>query len=79
MNSPLITGAVDDIILDKLNIPSLHIQIGKSLKFCIQSEMYLNFAGVVDKHITSIEKNVFPTHQEGQKFMEDFLKNVYTK
>ena len=41
--------------------------------------MYLNFAGVVDKHITSIEKNVFPTHQVGQKFMEDFLKNVYTK
>ena len=79
MNSPLITGAVDDIILDKLNIPSLHIQIGKSLKICIQSEMYFNFAGVVDKHITSIEKNVFPTHQEGQQFIEDFLKNVYTK
>jgi hypothetical protein len=79
VNSPLITGAVDDIILDKLNISSLHIQIGKSLKFCIQSEMYLNFAGVVDKHITCIEKNVFPTHQKGQQFMEDFLKNVNTK
>ena len=38
--------------------------------------MYLNFAGVVDKHITSIEKNVYPTHQEGQNFMEDFLKAV---
>ena len=36
----------------------------------------LTVPGVVDKHITSIEKKVFESHKEGLEFMEDFLKNV---
>jgi hypothetical protein len=34
---------------------------------------------VVDKHIKEIEKTVFPTLQEGEKFMDDFLKEVLVK
>ena len=36
----------------------------------------LSIPGVVDKHIKEIEKTILPTCQEGEKFMDTFLKEV---
>ena len=58
VNSPLVTGPPDRLVLDLLNLPSLHILIG-----------------VVDKHIKEIEKKMFTTIEEGEQFMEEFLKD----
>ena len=39
--------------------------------------MIIFVLGVVDKHIKEIEKGVFPTVQEGEKFVDEFLKQVW--
>ena len=59
VNSPLITGPPDKLVLDLLNLPSLHLLIG-----------------VVEKQIKEIEKVVFSTFEEGEQFMEGFLKKT---
>ena len=73
VNSPLVTGPRDSFVLDKLNIPGLHIILGT------ESNIFFIFytcfdTGVVDKLISSFEENVF--EKDGLEWMNEYLKQV---
>ena len=59
VNPPLLTGDPDQLVLDILNLPSLHC-----------------FCGIVDKLMTSFEENAFPSKEDGQAWMDRYLKKV---
>ena len=78
VNPSLINDPADKKVLDLLNIPSLHILIGKifaSHDILVYLSICLKI-GVVDKHIKELEKSVFSTPEEGEQFMDSYLKQV---
>ena len=75
VNTPLITGPPDLLVIDLLNCPSLHILIGNYLKYDRLVKCIL-LAGVVNKLISEFAKNAFSNAQEGEIWVEAFLKKV---
>lgn len=45
---------------------------------CRHNRYIALFEGVVDKHIKEIERRVFDTVDVGEKFMDEYLKEVST-
>ena len=71
----MITGDQGQFVLEMINLPSLHILIGKHLIFC-NLKYYFLYIGVVNKLVSTLENDVFNSNVEGQKFVDKFFREV---
>ena len=75
-NRPLINGPLEQLILEVFNPMELHLLLGRLsfVKECgVRCHTYV--AGVVDKLIMEIQRNVFSA-KKGKVFIEKFLRSV---
>ena len=75
INQPLLHGPRDRKVLGLLNIPELHLLIGKINPYKnFKSNLFVS--GIVDKLILGFESSVFETPEMGREWMDRYLKEV---